>query len=105
MKKNKNNFTTIVFLAVAAFIFVGCNNNEEHNDMGQMVESKVEYKNQNYNSEEAKIGDFVLCPVMKTKFKVSEKSLFATIKDKKYYVCCPSCIGSLGSIPDKYLNH
>ncbi len=40
---------------------------------------------------------------MKNKFVISEKSKFATVKGKKYYVCCPGCISEIENKPDKYL--
>ncbi len=75
-------------------------------DMSKMAKTNVkvtEGKVQKYNSPEAKKGDTVVCPVMKTVFKVTDKSLFVTVKGKKYYVCCEMCPEELKKNPDKYL--
>ena len=58
---------------------------------------------QTYTTPEAKIGDHVLCPVMKTPVTVTEKTLAVKIKDKTYYVCCNVCVEKLKADPDKYL--
>lgn len=58
---------------------------------------------QTYTAPPAKIGDHVICPVMKTPITVSDKTLAVEIKDKKYYVCCGGCVKLLKSDPDKYL--
>ena len=58
---------------------------------------------QTYTTPEAKIGDKVVCPVMKTPITVNEKTPSVKIKDKNYYVCCSGCIEKLNANPDKYL--
>ena len=54
-------------------------------------------------SPEAKVGDWVVCPVMRTKFQVKENSLFVEVKGKKIYVCCAGCIAPIKANPEKYL--
>lgn len=78
--------------------------NKDH-DMSKMEKgnAKVAGKEQKYNSPQSKKGDTVICPVMKNSFKVTDKSLFVTIKGKKYYVCCSMCPAELKKNPDKYL--
>ncbi|MEK6794161.1 MAG: TRASH domain-containing protein [Spirochaetota bacterium] len=58
---------------------------------------------QNYASTQAKVGDTVICPVMKEGFKVTDKSLSVSVKGKKYFICCAKCEGELKKNPDKYL--
>ena len=60
-------------------------------------------KAQKLNSPEARKGETVVCPVMGSAFKVTDKSLFYTYKGKKYYVCCAMCIDELKKEPEKYL--
>ena len=59
--------------------------------------------NQTMSASEAKVGDVVCCPVMGTKFKVTDKSLFAEVNGKRIYVCCPGCVQPLKTDPEKYL--
>lgn len=58
---------------------------------------------QNYDSKEAKVGDTVICPVMKESFKVTDRTKAVTVKGKKYYICCAQCEAELKKNPDKYL--
>lgn len=53
---------------------------------------------------EAAIGDTVICPVMKEKITVNEKTLKVKIGNKNYYICCESCRDELLKNPDKYLS-
>jgi YHS domain-containing protein len=52
---------------------------------------------------QAEIGQDVVCPVMKTKFKVSKDTLAADYKGKVYYFCCPACPGPFKAEPEKYI--
>ena len=67
------------------------------------VTEKVEVKMQNYSTDEAKVGDVVKCPVMGSDVTVTDKTLFASIKGKKYYTCCGGCPDMIKKNPDKYL--
>ena len=67
------------------------------------ADAKKAASEQKYGSPEAKIGDTVICPVMKTHFTVTSKSLFTEVKGKKYYLCCGMCPDKLKSDPDTYL--
>jgi uncharacterized Zn-binding protein involved in type VI secretion len=72
-----------------------------NNQAGNAKQAKC--VDQTMSSPEAKKGDTVCCPVMGTKFKVTKKSLFATVNGKKVYVCCPMCVEPLKADPGKYL--
>lgn len=54
-------------------------------------------------SPEVKVGEWTVCPVMRTKFQVKEDSLFAEVNGKKVYVCCAGCPEILKANPKKYL--
>jgi len=71
--------------------------------VGHIAETAEDAKKQTLSSPEAKIGDIVICPVMGSKVKVSDKSLYVEYKGKKYYVCCAACISELKMNPEKYL--
>ena len=66
-------------------------------------ETSSEASEQTYETEEAKEGELVNCPVMGNPVEVSKDSLYAEIDGKKYYVCCAGCIKLLKDNPDKYL--
>jgi YHS domain-containing protein len=111
MRKVSGYFFTVLCVI---FLQVGCNKPvpteqaQSTLDMKEMKDMKdmktvAKYKQQTLSSSEAKVGDNVVCPVMKTKFTVDKKSLSVTYKNKKYYVCCPDCIDELKNSPDKYL--
>ena len=51
----------------------------------------------------AEVGQEVVCPVMRTKFKVAPETLAAEYKGKVYYFCCPSCPGAFKADPEKYV--
>ena len=72
-------------------------------DKSKSSAKKAAGKVQKYNTPEAKKGETVICPVQGTVFKVTDKSLFVTVKGKKYYVCCNMCPDELKNNPDKYL--
>jgi YHS domain-containing protein len=59
---------------------------------------------QTATSMEAKVGDWVVCPVMGSKFQVKANSLFVDVDGKKIYICCPACADPLKKDPKKYLN-
>ncbi|MBI4976458.1 MAG: hypothetical protein HZC28_03190 [Spirochaetes bacterium] len=67
--------------------------------------AKAELKGleQTLTSKEAKVGDTVVCPVMKMDFKVTAKSLFVDYKGKKIYVCCKDCVAAMKKDAVKYL--
>ncbi len=64
----------------------------EHGDHGEEMEKTDDGKVQTLEAKEAKIGEKVVCPVMKEEFKVTKKSFYVSYKGKKYYFCCKSCV-------------
>lgn len=59
---------------------------------------------QTYSAPEAKIGDWVTCPVTGFSLTVSDKLPSIAINGKRYYCCSNECVGTLKKEPDKYLN-
>jgi len=50
-----------------------------------------------------KIGNYIICPVMKEKFQVNEKSEKIEYKGKIYIFCCPKCKDKFEKEPEKYI--
>lgn len=62
----------------------------------QADELKVRLPNQN------EIGKTVTCSVMKSEFKVDEKTPVIDYKGISYYFCCDSCVEQFKKDPDKF---
>jgi YHS domain-containing protein len=69
----------------------------------QKAESSDEYKKQSYNLPELAKGDKAICPVMGTKFEITDTTEYVTVNGKKIYYCCGGCKEPLEKEPDKYL--
>lgn len=89
-------------LALALALFANGVPQNKKTDTGKDVKA-IEYVAQTYGAKEAKVGDYVVCPVMGTKFQVKDNSIFVEVKGKKYFVCCNMCPAPLKKNPDKYL--
>ncbi|HAX61468.1 MAG TPA: YHS domain-containing protein [Elusimicrobia bacterium] len=48
------------------------------------------------------MGKAVVCPVLGTKFNVSNVTQASDYKGKTYYFCCAECPGEFKKNPDKY---
>ena len=48
------------------------------------------------------IGNAATCPVMNSKFEITQSTPVIDYKGKSYYFCCPSCIEDFKKDPDKY---
>lgn len=76
--------------------------------VGVLVKTKTESKTpakspvEDYVPPESEYGKEVFCRVMKTNFKVSEKTKAVKYKGKAYYFCCPSCFEEFKKNPEKY---
>jgi peptide-methionine (R)-S-oxide reductase len=58
---------------------------------------------QTYGAPEAKVGDWVTCPVTGLKLTVSDRLPSIAINGKRYYCCSKECVNTLKKEPDKYL--
>jgi YHS domain-containing protein len=51
---------------------------------------------------ESEIGKTETCPVLHTKFDVSNDTPVIDYKGKSYYFCCSQCVEDFKKDPDKY---
>jgi YHS domain-containing protein len=63
----------------------------------------VKVVTQTLASAEVAVGEWTVCPVMRTKFQVKATSLYVEIGGKKVYVCCAACVEPLKANPKKFL--
>ena len=59
---------------------------------------------QRLDARQAEEGDKVICPIMKEKFIVGPKTLYAEYKGKKYYVDSIMCQALLRKYPEEFLS-
>lgn len=52
----------------------------------------------------ALIGNELICPVLGSKFRISEKTVYSRYKGKCYAFCCPECKEPFNKNPGKYIS-
>lgn len=88
----------VLIAFVVAIGFLGCQKTETNPSAATPAAAVVDHK-----ITPAEVGADAVCPVMKTKFKVTPDTLAAEYKGKVYYFCCPSCPGAFKADPEKYI--
>ncbi|MCX7641941.1 MAG: YHS domain-containing protein [Elusimicrobiales bacterium] len=56
------------------------------------------------NETDLKIGNKMICPVMKTEFIPNSKSPKVQYKNKIYYFCCEECLIEFNKNPEKFVS-
>ncbi len=51
---------------------------------------------------QSEVGKAATCPVMNSKFEVTQSTPVIDYKGKSYYFCCPSCIEDFKKDPEKF---
>lgn len=89
-------------LVLIAFVvtvgLVGCQKSDTNQPAATSTAAVVDHK-----IAPVEVGIDAVCPVMKTKVKVTSDTLAAEYKGKVYYFCCPSCPGAFKADPEKYI--
>lgn len=61
------------------------------------------YRSQTYGSDQAEIGDKVICPVSGRGIIATDKTYSMWARQKRYYLCCQACGKSIRKEPDRFL--
>jgi peptide-methionine (R)-S-oxide reductase len=61
------------------------------------------YRKQTYQSDQADVGDKVICPVSGRQITIMDKTFFTLVNGKRYYLCSEECEEPLRKELDKYL--
>jgi YHS domain-containing protein len=101
---------TVFGLIALSFVLAGCGGTQSQApaaDSGTTVSSAAAapagevLKSRLPKPEE--LGKEVVCPVMKTKFKVNKTTQVFDYKGKAYFMCCGGCPGPFSKDPEKYV--
>ncbi len=103
------NWILVAAAVVISFALFSCKKEmaKEHEHMEQMggmdtMSPGAETEPVIRNARADEMGKAVVCPVLGTKFNVSNVTQASDYKGKTYYFCCAECPGEFKKNPDKY---
>lgn len=83
-------------------IFIACKKNRTAEPVTAAGSSAANIAD-DYIPDQNKYKTVSQCPVTKDKVTVDKTTKAAKYKDNVYYFCCPSCVSTFKSDPEKYI--
>lgn len=102
------NIIYLIILSLSFSGFLGCKKQEAAKTMPNMPEpvnqsQALSSEAADFIPDSGSYGTVTQCPVSGDKVVVGKDTAGIQYKDKKYYMCCPACIGQFKANPDKYI--
>lgn len=110
--KKINMFFVLVCIGFLLFVIIaGCSKTGDKTQNPPPVSTAIQSDTTSETGNEVvlrkpkpeEIGIDAVCPVMGTKFKVTENNEVGEYKGKTYYFCCPECPPLFQKDPAKYV--